>query len=328
MADVTTHFRPRAALAASSAKLGAGRALTCALGLTLTSLLLAPSAAQAGGCTAPVELIKLGAPLPKLMASVKTGEPLTIVALGSSSTSGAGASSRAFSYPARLEKELRTAWPKNDVRVINAGVGGQLAVHMVARIDKDVLSRKPQLVIWQTGVNDAIKGVPLEKFTALLRQGMDRFRQAGVDVVLIDQQYYPRFKKLKDGPLYLAAIRDVAGQYGVPVVQRFRIMQHLIDSAQFTTATMLSPDQFHLNDSSYGCLGHLLAESLRSAATASAAAIAGTVGPASKAPVAGPSSPAVLPVATPAAVKASSIDPPKADPTPGAKLTVSKEAKM
>ena len=283
---------------------------------------------MAGGCTAPVELIKLGAPLPKLMASVKASEPLTIVALGSSSTSGAGASSRAFSYPARLEKELRTAWPKNDVRVINAGVGGQLAVHMVARIDKDVLSRKPQLVIWQTGVNDAIKGVPLEKFTALLRQGMDRFRHAGVDVVLIDQQYYPRFKKLKDGPLYLAAHRDVAGQYGVPVVQRFRIMQHLIDSAQFTTATMLSPDQFHLNDSSYGCLGHLLAESLRSAASASAAAIAGTAGPGSKGAGTGPSSPAVLPVATPAAVKASSIDPPKADPAPGAKLTVSKEAKM
>jgi acyl-CoA thioesterase I len=227
----------------------------------------------AGGCTAPVELIKLQAPLPKLLAAVRTEAPLTIVALGSSSTSGAGASSSAHSYPARLEKELQTVWPRNAVRVINAGVGGQLARHMIVRIDKDVLSRKPQLVIWQTGVNDAIKGVPLDKFKEQLRDGMDQFRRAGVDVVLIDQQYYPSFKKLKDGPLYMAAIRDVAAQYGVPVVQRFRIMQHLIDSAQFTTATLLSSDQFHLNDRSYDCLGHLLAQSLRSAATVVAAPV-------------------------------------------------------
>lgn len=219
----------------------------------------------------PPELITLSAPLPKLLQAVHAGTPLTVVALGSSSTSGAGASSRAHSYPARLERELRAAWPKSDVRVINAGVGGQLASHMIARIDKDVLARKPQLVIWQTGVNDAIKGVPLDVFREQLRIGMDRFRKAGVDVVLIDQQYYPSFKKLKDGPLYLTAIREIAVQYGVPMVQRFRIMQHLIDSAQFTPATLLSEDQFHLNDRSYDCLSHLLAQSLRAAAGAAAA---------------------------------------------------------
>jgi acyl-CoA thioesterase I len=316
---------------AASSKSGSRCVVATAVAVSLAfSFALAPPA-FAGGCTAPVELIKLQAPLPKLAASIKTNTPLTIVALGSSSTSGAGASSRAFSYPSRLEKELRAVWPNNDVHVVNAGVGGQLAVHMVARIDKDVLSRNPQLVIWQTGVNDAIKGVPLDKFTSQLRLGMDRFRKAGVDVVLIDQQYYPRFKKLKDGPLYLAAIRDVAAQYGVPMVQRFRIMQHLIDTAQFTTATLLSPDQFHLNDSSYGCLGHLLAESLRSAASASAAALAGVAPPdAKKKSAASPVTPAAaaVPVAVPAAVKASSIETPKGDAAPGAKLTVSKEANM
>lgn len=252
-----------------------------------------------------MDLIKLQAPLPKLLAAVRTEVPLTIVALGSSSTSGAGASSSAHSYPARLEKELRAVWPKSGVRVINAGVGGQLARHMIARIDKDVLSRKPQLVIWQTGVNDAIKGVPLDKFTEQLRNGMDQFRRAGVDVVLIDQQYYPSFKKLKDGPLYMAAIRDVAAQYGAPVVQRFRIMQHLIDSAQFTTATLLSADQFHLNDRSYDCLGHLLAQSLRSAATVAAAPAAATT-----------------PVASPAA--AIKPQPAAAQPVPSAQMAVSK----
>jgi len=292
---------PRARYALASSFLAA---------VSLGAALFTAAPAFAGGCTAPVELIRLQAPLPKLLGAVRAQQkPLIIVALGSSSTSGAGATSRAHSYPARLEKELRNAWPNNDVRVVNAGVGGQLARHMIARIDKDVLARNPQLVIWQTGVNDAIKGVPIADFRAQLRVGMDRFRAAGVDVVLIDQQYYPRFKKVKDGPLYMAAIRDVGAQYGAPVLQRYRIMQHLLESAQFTTATLLSADQFHLNDRSYDCLGHLLAQSLRSAATA-------------------PTTPSIPAASVPTAVKAIS---PKADEAnamparPAAKMAISKD---
>jgi len=225
--------------------------------------------ASAGGCTAPTELINLQAPLPTFISAVHANGPVRIVALGSSSTWGTGASSRAHTYPARLEQELRTSWPKADVRVFNAGVGGQLARDMVARIDKDVAPQKPQLVIWQTGVNDAIRGVALDQYKQQLRAGLERFRAMGADVVFIDQQFYPSFKRIKDGPLYMQAMREIAGQYKVPVVQRYAIMQHLISSAQFTAATLLSSDQFHLNDKSYDCMGHLLAQSLRSAVASS-----------------------------------------------------------
>lgn len=232
---------------------------------TLCVAAVAPAFAG-GGCTAPADLVNLGAPLPKLLAAVRTNGPVRIVALGSSSTWGAGASSRAHSYPARLERELRATWPNADVRVINAGVNGQLARDMVQRIDRDVAPHRPQLVVWQTGVNDAIKAVPLADYVQLLQSGIEKLRGLGADIVLIDQQFYPRFQKLKDGPLYMAAMREIALKMQVPVVQRYRIMQHLIASAQFTTATMLAPDQFHLNDQSYDCMGRLLAQSLRSAA--------------------------------------------------------------
>lgn len=236
--------------------------------MSITAIMLATSAppAHAGGCTVPPELMTLGGPVPKLTAVLQTNAPIRIVALGSSSTWGTGASTRAHTYPARLEQELRAAWPKSDLRVINAGVGGQLARHMLARIDKDVAPLHPQLVIWQTGVNDAIRSVPLEQFRQQLETGVSQLRALGSDVIFIDQQFYPSFQKLKDGPLYMATMRDVARRYHVPVMQRFRIMQHLISSAQFTTATLLAPDQFHLNDRAYDCIGSLLAQSLRSAA--------------------------------------------------------------
>lgn len=221
-------------------------------------------------CTVPREMTKLSLPLPNLAAAVNddvngNNAPLRIVAIGSSSTAGAGATSPTKSYPARLQLELSRLWPDEKIQVINAGVNGQLASDMVARLDKDVLAKSPQLVIWQTGVNDAIRGVPIDAFKKSLMAGIERVQRARIDLVMIDQQYYPKFDKLKNGAQYLTAIRDVAHQYRVPVVQRFRIMKHLLDSHQFTTMTMLSSDQFHLNDQSYDCLGKLLAESLRGA---------------------------------------------------------------
>jgi lysophospholipase L1-like esterase len=227
--------------------------------------------ARAGDCTVPPDLLTFQAPLPKLLGAVRTNMPIRIVALGSSSTWGAGATSRAHTYPARLEQELRAAWPKSDVRVFNAGVGGQLARHMLARIDKDVAPRRPQLVLWQTGVNDAIKGVSIADYRQQLRLGVERLRAIGADVVLVDQQYYPSFKKVKDGPLYVEAMRNIAAELKVPMIQRYRIMQHLISSAQFTAATLLAPDQFHLNDRAYDCIGRLVAQSLRAIAIAPSA---------------------------------------------------------
>ena len=227
--------------------------------------------ATAGECTVPADLIAFPAPPPQLLGGGKAKAPIPVVALRAPSTWGSGATSRAHTYPARLEQELRSAWPKSDVRVFNAGVRGQLARHMLARIDKDVLPFQPQLVLWQTGVNDAIKGVPIADYRQQLRTGVERLRSLGADVVFVDQQFYPSFKKLKDGPLYLEAMREVAGEFKVPVVQRYRIMQHLITSAQFTTATLLAADQFHLNDRAYDCIGRLVAQSLLSVATVPAA---------------------------------------------------------
>ena len=52
---------------------------------------------------------------PVVEARLDPGRPLTIVALGSSSTEGAGASGPQASYPARLEALLRAALPGRTV---------------------------------------------------------------------------------------------------------------------------------------------------------------------------------------------------------------------
>lgn len=214
-------------------------------------------------CKAPVELVRFSAPLPNMRRALATRSEFRIAALGSSSTTGIGASNPRMRYPRRLEAELNRRFdPERNFDVVNLGVNGQLASDMLARIPSEVMPLEPQLVIWQTGVNDAIRGVNLADFQVTLTKGVDLLKARGIDVVLLDMQYYPHSERVTGYVEYLAAMRKVAKEKNVPILHRFEIMRHLISSGQFTPPELLSSDLFHLNDTSYGCLSTLLADAI------------------------------------------------------------------
>src|SRR5579864_6785320 len=74
-------------------------------------------------CRATHELLELGNPLKVARAAVTDQHELRIVAMGSSSTQGYGASNPQFSYPSQLQIRLQEAMPGVAVRVFNKGVG-------------------------------------------------------------------------------------------------------------------------------------------------------------------------------------------------------------
>jgi acyl-CoA thioesterase-1 len=82
------------------------------------------SAVPAPACSAPAELARFSHPLRHTARRLANGGPLVIVAIGSSSTNGAGASSPAASYPSRLAVELKQRFPGRDITVLNRGVNG------------------------------------------------------------------------------------------------------------------------------------------------------------------------------------------------------------
>src|SRR5262245_63583758 len=120
------------------------------------------------------------------------GDPITVVAIGSSSTSGAGASSPATNYPSRLLVELQQHFPKASITVLNRGVGGEEIADMLERFDSAVIAAKPDLVLWQLGTNSVIRGHQLGDHVALIRTGLAKIRAVGADVVLIDPQFAPK----------------------------------------------------------------------------------------------------------------------------------------
>ena len=219
--------------------------------------------AQAQGCIVPDELRRFAYPLPTVTRAARDGTlDIKIIALGSSSTAGSGASNPNASYPARLDAELDRMFPGRDFHVANFGTGGQLASEMLERIDRDIVPLLPSLVVWQTGVNDAIRDVGLEAFRLTLQTGIAHLKNAGIDVILVDMQYYPRSERVAVYKDYLKVMRDVAEAAKIPLFRRHSVMRHLLASGQYTSAELLAPDNFHLNDLSYGCLARLIAEGI------------------------------------------------------------------
>jgi lysophospholipase L1-like esterase len=216
-------------------------------------------------CTAPDEVTHFKVTLPYTAHAIRRGTSLVIVAIGSSSTQGVGASDQAHTYPARLAEELRRRWPRLVVTVLNQGVGGETAEQMLARFPRDVLPYHPQLVIWQTGSNYALARDNIQGYEQTVREGIARLKAAHTDVILMDPQYAPR---LLGRPLHKTIV-DTIGMMGndlkVAVFRRFAVMRYWVTKGQYRMEDIITKDQLHMNDVSYHCIARLLADSLVSA---------------------------------------------------------------
>lgn len=206
--------------------------------------------------------MQFNAPLPEFSKALAGKEPIRIVALGSSSTQGIGASGPKACYPYKLQAELRRRFPGRKIRVDNLGIGGELATDMIPRIQEDVLPREPTVVIWQTGVNDAVRSIDLEKFRRTVYRGIDELQENGIDVVLLDMQYFPRSEKIRGFGRYVKAMHQIAEKRNVPLLQRFAIMKNWVKTDHYKPREFLAKDLFHPNDVTYGCLGRFLADAM------------------------------------------------------------------
>lgn len=220
----------------------------------------------ASRCDVPEEMLRLRHPLPRVARRLAEGRTLTIVALGSSSTEGVGASSPALAYPARLEAELHALFPHMAITVINRGVSGEEAQQMSARIERDVLAVEPDLMIWQAGVNSAIKDAPLELFAETLSAGIDLVKDRGVDVMLLGPQNAPRYVNAPQRREYSDHLMLVSRVKEVPIFPRFRVMNHWQATGQIVAKDAIAADRLHMTDASYYCIANLLARMIASAA--------------------------------------------------------------
>jgi acyl-CoA thioesterase-1 len=217
-------------------------------------------------CDAPLDLIRFANPLPHFSLKLLSGEPITIVAIGSSSTAGAGASSAAANYPSRLAVELKQHFPGHTITVLNRGANGEEVGDMLKRFDSAVVAVKPDLVLWQLGTNSVIRDQKIDNNGALIHEGLAKIRTTGADIVLIDPQFAPKVIVKPQVSNMVELIATTAKQEDIDLFPRFDVMKRWHDVDHMAFETFVAPDGLHMNDWSYGCLAKAIGLAIAEAA--------------------------------------------------------------
>jgi isoamyl acetate esterase len=109
-----------------------------------------------------------------------------IVFLGDSITQGGGG---ANGYITLITKAIQEAHPDFGLTTVNAGISGHKVPNLQARLDKDVIAKKPTIVFIYIGINDVWhsergQGTSKEKYEAGLKDLIARINAAGARVIL------------------------------------------------------------------------------------------------------------------------------------------------
>jgi acyl-CoA thioesterase I len=232
-------------------------AMSC---LALFGCVYCHGVAVAGGptnverCLAIAAGLKLGVPPSRTRAKLRAGQPVTIVALGSSSTSGFGTFGPG--YPKVMQTELSRLHPSLQIDVINSGRILDTMDGMLARLDTDVLKHKPDLVVWQLGTNDVVWHGIASDAKQSLRRGVERLKKANADVILMDLQDSPVVRTKPARVTMENLIAGVASEAGVGFFPRYRLMQRThADGVEGLVAL----DGLHNSGDGYLCIGRALA---------------------------------------------------------------------
>ena len=141
--------------------------------------------------------------LPLATAVPALAQERVIVAFGDSLTAGLGVPADR-TYPALLGERLRREG--YGYRVVNAGVSGDTTAGGLRRVDW-ALRLKPEIVILELGVNDALRGQSLTSVRANLDQLVRRFQAAGARVLVAGMRLPPNY-----GTRYAADFHRLFGE--------------------------------------------------------------------------------------------------------------------
>ena len=200
--------------------------------------------------------------LPHVAGKLASGQPVVIVAFGSSSTQGYGATSPQYTYPNRLAAQLRRKYPTAQIKVINAGIGGEDAPEMMKRLKSAVIDVHPDLVIWQVGTNAVLQHLDLDDTAKLVQQGVVHIQAAGSDVVLVDPQYSPQMTALRGTGRIVELLARVARLRHIGIFPRFKVMQEWHTQEHLPVSSFVIADGLHMNDWGYACFAQLLGDDI------------------------------------------------------------------
>lgn len=188
----------------------------------------------------------------KVMARAQKGEAITVGVIGGSITAGAMASKPELNYGSRVADWWRKAYPKSKVTFVNAGIGATGSNFGALRAWRDLLSKKPDFVVVEYGVNDGDAQEYAESLEGLVRQILRQPQEPAV--VLL-------FMMNNAGGNAQAWHSKVGTHYGLPMVSMRDALWPEIQAGRLKW-TDVEADMVHPNDRGHGLsagfVGYLL----------------------------------------------------------------------
>ncbi|HUU90670.1 MAG TPA: SGNH/GDSL hydrolase family protein [Phycisphaerae bacterium] len=185
-----------------------------------------------------------------------------IVFLGDSITAGAGGKT---GFITLIRSELDARHKDLGIDTVNAGISGHKVPNLQARLDKDVIAKKPTIVFIYIGINDVwhwrtkpdgtmAGGTPKDAYEAGLKDLIARINQAGARVILCTPTVIgekPDGTNERDPMLeeYAAISRKVAGETGSQLLDlRKAFIEYLkVHNKEGKPKGILTGDSVHLN---------------------------------------------------------------------------------
>ena len=179
--------------------------------------------------------------------AVKDGEKIAF--LGDSITQ---AGARPGGYVRLAIRGLESAGVKTSA--IPAGISGHKSNQMLARLERDVLSKKPNWMTLSCGVNDVWhgkRGVTLADYKTNITKIVDRCQEAGVNVVLLTSTMIGEDKdnaNNKSLATYNDFLKELAKEKKCLLADLNADMQSIIDaSSDKKNGKLLTSDGVHMN---------------------------------------------------------------------------------
>ena len=170
------------------------------------------------------------ASLPKTSALLRSaGRPVRVVGFGDSITGVYYHTGSRRAWPALLGLALQRAPFRAKVETVNAGISGNTTRQALRRIKRDVLQKRPDLVVVMFGMNDVAR-TPIETYAANLRRIVALCRGVGAEVVLCTpNSIYPTDKRRSVARLaeFAAGVRAVAKEMKVPLADCYASYERL-----------------------------------------------------------------------------------------------------
>ena len=160
------------------------------------------------------------------------------------------------SYPEKVKRILSMLYPRSSVSIINFGVSGSTAVEGAKRLERDVLSCSPDLLIVCFGLNDSNEEYEgIEKYKIALKEIFSKAKKAGIETIFMTPNMFNTYvsyslkeemlialgkifeKRQNEGllDLYMDAAREACKEEDVAICDCYAIWKDMYNKGVDTT---------------------------------------------------------------------------------------------